>query len=158
MKQLWEFGYAVRALQARLRHGERSRSPLRFLKFEWKVQTAECHWIARVADPWDVDLPPHVRERHASLQALEDAIVVRRILFEVLPAIESATLRVYRVSAREPCELIISGEVSREREPGPNVASVAMRAKLLGFQFSMDDGVLDALQGGDRFLEVTAYK
>ncbi|HTZ75290.1 MAG TPA: hypothetical protein VMB47_15310 [Candidatus Aquilonibacter sp.] len=158
MKQLWEFGYAVRALHARLKHGELSRSPLRFLKFEWKIQTAECHWVARLADQWDVDLPPDIRERHASLQALGDAIVVRRILFEVLPAIESATLRVYRVSAREPCELIISGEVSREKEPGPNVASVAMRAKLLGFQFSMDDGVLEALQGGERSLEVTAYK
>jgi hypothetical protein len=54
--------------------------------------------------------------------------------------------------------LIVTGRVTRERETGTEVASIAMRAKLLGFQFLMEDGVLENLQGGKRFLEVAAYE
>jgi hypothetical protein len=158
MKQLWEFGYAVRALQARMKFGELSRAPIRFSKLEWRFEEAECHWIARQPDPWDVDLPADIRARHASLQALKDAIVVRGILFAALSQVERANLRVYRLSATEPSELIISGSVTRERDAVPRVASLAMRAKLLGFRFSMEDGVLEPLRVGDQHLQVAAYE
>ena len=158
MKQLWEFGYAVRALRARMRFGELSRAPLNFSHIEWKFGGAECHWIARQPDPWDVDLPEDIRVSQESLQSLKDAIVVREILFLALPGVQRAKLRAYRVSPREPCELIIAGDVIREQEPVPKVASVAMRAKLLGFHFSMEDGVLEPLRSGDRLLEVAAYE
>jgi hypothetical protein len=158
MKQLWEFGYAIRSLQARVKYGALSRAPLRFSRLEWKFDEAECHWIARKADPWDANLPPDIRDHHASLQALKDAMVIREILFSVLPDIQKATLRGYRISASAPPELIVTGRVTRERETGTEVASIAMRAKLLGFQFLMEDGVLENLQGGKRFLEVAAYE
>ncbi len=156
MKQLWEFGYAIRALQARMRFGELSRAPLRFSRLEWKFGGAECHWIARQEDPWDTDLPADIRVSQESLQALKDAIVIREILFLALPEVHRAKLRAYRVSPREPCELIIAGDVTREREAIPKSASVVMRAKLLGFHFSMGDGVLEALPGDDQLIEVGA--
>lgn len=158
MKQLWEFGYAVRKLQARVKFGELSRAPLRFSRIEWKFGGAECHWIARQPDPWDAELPEDIRVSQESLQALKDAIVIREILFLALPQIHRAKLRAYRVSPREPCELIIVGDVAREEEPTPKVASVVMRAKLLGFHFNMEDGVLEPLGSANRLLEVAAYE
>lgn len=157
MKQLWEFGYAIRRFRSRMKFGEMSRAPLRFSKLEWRFEEASCHWIARSHDPWDADLPPDIRAKHASLQALKDAIVIREMLFDSLPEIERATLRSYRLSEEEGSELIISGTVTRNHDYGPKVASVAMRAKLLGLQFSMDDGVLEALHGIDHFFSVGAY-
>jgi hypothetical protein len=157
MKQLWEFGYAARALQARMKFGELSRSPIRFSKLEWRFEDAECHWIARQPDPWDVDLPADIRARHASLQALKDAIVVREILFAALPQVEQAEVRAYRLSG-ESSELIISGRVTREYAAVPRVASVAMRAKLLGIHFSMEDGVLEPLRVGNQQLQVALYE
>lgn len=157
MKQLWEFGYAARALQARMKFGELSRSPIRFSKLEWRFEEAECHWIARQPDPWDVDLPADIRARHASLQALKDAIVVRGILFAALPQVAQADLRAYRLSGQSS-ELIISGRVTREYAAVPRVASVAMRAKLLGFRFLMEDGVLEPLRVGDQQLQVALYE
>jgi hypothetical protein len=158
MKQLWEFGYAARALRARMKFGEVSRAPIRFSKLEWRFEEAECHWIARQPDPWDVDLPADIRARHASLQALKDAIVVRGILFSALPEVERAELRAYRLSPTEPSELIISGAVTRDGEAVRKVASVAMRAKLLGFRFLMEDGVLEPLRVEDQHLQVAAYE
>ena len=158
MKQLWEFGYAVRKLQARMKFGELSRAPLRFSHIEWKFGGAECHWIAREPDPWDAGLPEDIRVSQESLQALKDAIVVRELLFLALPGVHRAKLRAYRVSPREPCDLIIAGDVMRDQEPVTKVASVVMRAKLLGFRFLMEDGVLEPLRSGDRLLEVAAYE
>lgn len=156
MKQLWEFGYAIRAIQARMRFGELSRAPLRFSRLDWRFDGAECHWIARQPDPWDVDLQADIRVGQESLQALKDAIVIREILFLALPEVHRARLRAYRLSPREPCELIIAGDVTREKEAGPDTVSVAMRAKLLGFKFSMEAGVLEPLRSGDRLLEAAA--
>lgn len=158
MKQLWEFGYAIRLMQSRMKFGQLSRAPVRFSRLEWKFEEAECHWIARDADPWDADLPEDIRERHASLQALKDAIVIRDILFAAVPAVLRATLRAYRLSARRPAQMIITGCVSRDGEPGTNVASLAMRAKLLGFRFSMEDGVLEPLRSEDVLSEVATYR
>ncbi|HXF13097.1 MAG TPA: hypothetical protein VN517_08080 [Terriglobales bacterium] len=158
MKQLWEFGYAIRSLQARMRFGELSRAPLRFSRLEWKFEGAECHWIARQPDPWDADIPEHIRMTQESIQALKDAIIVRELLFLALPGVDRARLCVYRVSPHEPCELIIAGDVTREKELVPKVVSVVMRAKLLGFRFCMDNGVLEALRGDNELMEAGAYK
>lgn len=158
MKQLWEFGYAVRLLQARTKFGDLSRTPLRFSRLEWRFECAECHWIARQPDPWDADIPADIRVSQGSLQALKDAIVVRELIFLAFPAVHHARLRAYRMSPREPCELIISGDVTCENDVIPRTASVAMRAKLLGFHFSLGDGVLEALHGSDQLTEVAAYE
>jgi len=90
MKQLWEIADFVRNLHRRLRFGELSRAPLKLLRLELRGDEAECEWVARPADPWDAVLPPSVGERHASLQALEDSLAVRSLLFSAIPTLSSA--------------------------------------------------------------------
>jgi hypothetical protein len=147
MRVLWEVADFVRKLRRQMRFGELSRAPLELLRLELRGQRAECEWMARPADRWDEMLPPGLSERNASAQALEDAVAVRELLFSALPELESAAIRVFRNSEdEEDPELIIAGTVCREDEVAPTIRSLAMKAKLLGFQFSMDDGVLGALQ------------
>ncbi|MBZ5547221.1 MAG: hypothetical protein LAO22_04525 [Acidobacteriia bacterium] len=150
MTPLWEAADFIRRVRRRLLYGELSRAPLRLLRLELRGDVAECEWIARPPDPWDADLPPGVAERNQTLQALRDAMKIRDIMFEMLSEIRSAKFRVYRQSAAEAAELIITGTVAREDQPPPRVSSVAMRAKLCGFHFSLEDGVLKALPPKDR--------
>jgi hypothetical protein len=146
MKQLWEIADLARSLHRRLRFGELSRAPLKFLRLELRGDEAECEWMARPADPWDADLPPSVAERNASLQALEDSLAVRNLLFSAMPTVSSAVFRVYRQAEGERAELIITGTVTREDQAAPNVCSLAMRAKLCGLRFWLADGVLGSFQ------------
>jgi hypothetical protein len=150
MRHLCDFGGLIRRLRIRARYGELSRAPLQLLRLELRGGNVECEWIARPPDPWDANLPPCVGYRNASQQALQDAIAVREILFLSLPDVGSALVRVYR---RRPCEslgpareLIITGALSKVERPPAAVRSLAMRAKLCGFQFWLDDGILEALR------------
>ena len=118
---------------------------LELLRVELKGSHAECEWMARAADQWDTELPRAIAERNASMQALRDAVAVRELLFQVLPGLQSATLRVYRQDRSERA-LVISGEVTREEMAPETVQSVAMRAKLLGLQFEMNEGILEELR------------
>ncbi len=145
MKPLWEATDFVRRVRRRLRFGELSRAPLQLLRLELRADLAECEWMARPPDPWDVDLEAGVAERNQTLQALQDALALRELMFEMLSEIRSAKFRVYRPLATDSAELIITGTVAREDEPPLRVSSVAMRAKLYGFHFSLEDGVLKAL-------------
>jgi len=149
MKQLWEAADFVRNLHRRLRFGELSRAPLKLLRLELRGDEAECEWIARPADPWDADLPPSMGERHASLQALEDSLAVRNLLFSALPSVSRAIFRVYRQVKAEHAELIITGTVTREDQAAANVCSLAMRAQLCGLRFWLADGVLGRFQSGE---------
>jgi len=97
-------------------------------------------------DEWDQTLPPDVSDGNASLQALEDAIQMRELLFYALDDITSATFRVYRQLAEGPPELIIGGTVRRADPVLWPIDSLAMRAKLCGLQFSLDNGRLVAFQ------------
>jgi len=142
MKQLWDIADFVRNLHRRLRFGELSRAPLKLLRLELRGDEAECEWVARPPDPWDSFLPPSVGERHASLQALEDSLAVRNLLFSAMPTISSAVFRVYRQDEGDRAELIITGTVTREDQAAANVCSLAMRAKLCGLRFWLADGVL----------------
>jgi len=146
MKQLWEAADFVRSLHRRMRFGELTRAPLKLLRLELRGDEAECEWMARPADPWDADLPPSVGEHHASLQALEDSLAVRNLLFYAMPALSSAVFRVYRQAEGERAELIITGTVTREDQAAANVCSLAMRAKLCGLRFWLADGVLGTFQ------------
>lgn len=146
MKQLWEAADFVRNLRRRLRFGELSRAPLKLLRLELRGEEAECEWLARPADPWDSDLPPGIGERHASLQALEDCLAVRRLLFSAMPSISKAVFRVYRGAQTDRVELIVTGTVTREDQAAANVCSLAMRAQLCGLRFWLADGVLDRFQ------------
>jgi hypothetical protein len=145
MRQLCGIGDFVRRLRVQARFGELSRAPLRLLRLQVCGDTAECDWMARAADAWDAALPRSVRERNASAQALKDAIAVRDLLFGAMPDLTAAAFRVYRQSAENKVELIITGSVSKQERAPAVVRSLAMRAKLFGLQFWLDEGVLETL-------------
>jgi hypothetical protein len=71
-------------------------------------------------------------------------------LDDALPKIDCAVLRAFRQPARKPPEMIILGTVSREMPAVHRVSSLVMRAKLYGFCFCLEDGLLRPLQVGDR--------
>lgn len=153
MKQLWDAADFLRKFRRQMRFGHLSRAPLRLLRFEVRGAIAECEWVARRADPWDADLSPSVRERNASSQALEDSLALREMLFAAVPGVSSAVFRVYRaaetIEAGAGPELIIFGTVERDEQVAGNIRSLAMRAKLFGFRFWMDNGVLGTLRPGE---------
>ena len=134
-----------------MRFGEFSRAPLQLLRFELRGDFAECDWLSRPEDAWDASLPRPQRDRKDSLQALVDAMSMRELLFEALPEVQSAVLRAFRrPPAREPPELIILGMAGREAPYVLRVASVAMRAKLYGFCFCLEEGFLRPLAVEER--------
>jgi len=142
----WVFATAefIRRFRQQLRFGERSRLPLKLVRLELREDYAECEWIARRNDPWDVDVAPAVREQNETWQSLRDALRVREALFVSIPQLQFAGLKVYRHHEAGEPELIITGTVSREHQP-PHVSSLAMRAQLYGFQFFLEDGTLRPL-------------
>lgn len=144
MKPIWEAAEFVRRIQTRLRFGELSRSPLKLLRLEVSKMEAECDWIMRPPDAWDKDLPSGLRNTNLSLQALRDALQVREMLFAAFDEVHSAELRVYRHTAIGDPELVMTGTVLREDEVPARIQSVAMRAQLSGFRFSLSDGVLSS--------------
>jgi len=154
MKELQQIADFVRGLRTQMRFGELSRAPLQLLRLQLEGETAEYDWIARPPDPWDAALPGRERDRNASLQALLDAMALREMLFCVLPGIRSAEFRAFRQSAREPPRVVIAGTVTREAPPVLRVPSPAMRAKLYGFHFCLDDGVLRPQSSEDRTLKL----
>ena len=154
MKELQQIADFVRGLRTQMRFGELSRAPLQLLRLQLEGETAEYDWIARPPDPWDAALPSRERDRNASLQALLDAMALREMLFCVLPGIRSAEFRAFRQSAREPPRVVIAGTVTREAPAVPRVPSPAMRAKLYGFHFCLDDGVLRPQSSEDRTLKL----
>jgi hypothetical protein len=146
MRLLWRIADFGRAMHREMRFGELSRAPLRLLRLDWRGNVAECDWMARPADEWDRDTPRQVSDGNVSEQALRDAIALRELLFDALPGVETASLRVFRQSPGGTRYLIIMGTVNRGEEIPRNVPSTAMRAKLLGFQFWFEDGVLENLK------------
>ena len=140
MKLLWEMADFVRMMRRQLRFGDLSRAPLRLLRLELRADEVECEWMARPADLWDADLPRSVRERRVAEEALNDAIAVRKLLFSSLPGVDTAVIRVYREGPTT--ELIIAGIVKRGEPPLIGIRSLAMRVKLCGLQFRLDDGRL----------------
>ena len=146
VKQVCDIQDVITRLRVQLRYGSLSRAPLRPLRLEWRGDHVDCDWIARLHDQWDRDLSRRLSERNVTLQALEDAIIVRDLLFHSLHGISSATFRVYRQVDDDPFELIITGTVTRPEPVRWNVRSLVMQAKLCGFRFCLDEGKLVALQ------------
>jgi len=145
MRELLNAADCLCRVRRRMRFGEFSREPLRLLRLEWKGDSVECDWLMRPADPWDVDLPKRLAEEHQTLQALRDALSLRDVVFQSFPGVNSAELRMFREGADHCPELMMTGSVNRSNEIYPRVASVAMRAMLCGFRFSMARGVLESM-------------
>jgi hypothetical protein len=137
-------GSFIRSLRGLMRFGDLTRAPLHMLRLQLKGRVAECDWLARPSDPWDAGLRAEIGQQHASIQALRDAVEVRTLLFSMLPDVDAAYLRVYRDAAAKDRELIIAGHVHRQAASFRNVHSIAMRAKLLGFRFSLENDILYA--------------
>lgn len=153
MQPLWEVADFARKLRREMRFGEISRAPLRLLRVELRSDALECDWIARLADIWDSSLRRPERDRNESHQILLDAIAVRNLVFDAFPKIDCAVLRAFRQSARERPEMILLGTVSRELPDVRRVSSLAMRAKLYGFCFSLEDWFLRPLHSVERSKE-----
>jgi hypothetical protein len=141
MESLCAAGEFVRALRVKLRFGELTRAPLRLLRLQVTETDVECDLLARHPDRWDAGLAGKVRQRNEAQQALQDAIQVRALLFKTLPGLDRGELRIYRAT-ESGRELIAAGRVERGDRVARNVRSLAMRAKLLGFQFNFEDDVL----------------
>ncbi len=127
----------------RMRYGALSRAPLQLLRLEWKQTAVECDWLMRAPDPWDRFLPDHLAQKQLSLQSLRDALSLRDMVFAAFPRVAWADLRMFRKGAGLALELMMSGTVHRSNEIMQRVPSVAMRAKLCGFEFSLAEGVLE---------------
>jgi hypothetical protein len=141
MESLCAAGEFVRALRVKLRFGELTRSPLRLLRLQITEADVECDLLARRADSWDAGLSSKVRQRNEAQQALQDAIQVRALLFRTLRGLDRGDLKIYR-ETESGRELIAAGRVERRDRVARNVRSLAMRAKLLGFQFTFEDDLL----------------
>ena len=147
MNTILDLGNFVRQWRSRLKYGELSRAPLGLLRIEIREDQAECDWLARRPDVWDSSIPRNRGSQLESEQALRDAMAISQLLFEVLPGVHDSELRAFRQSAREPPDLIITGKLRRETHAVLRVPSLAMRAKLYGFHFWLEDGVLLPLDG-----------
>ncbi len=145
MTELIHAGDFLAKARRRMRFGTFSREPLRLLRLEWKERCVECDWLMRAADPWDRFIPDRVAEEHQTLQALRDAMNLRDVVFESFPEVTSAKLQMFRTGRAEKLELVLMGSVSRLNEVLRNVPSVAMRAKMCGFQFNLAKGALESI-------------
>jgi hypothetical protein len=145
MRLLAHIADLLRHIRTRMRFGEYSRAPLGLLRFELEESSAECEWLARANDAWDVDIPLQIRQQNQTLQALHDALNVREAIFASIPEIQTLRVRVYRLGEGSSAELIITGFMSREDEPPPRLSSLVMRAKLAGLHFTLEDGFLTNL-------------
>jgi hypothetical protein len=136
----------VHQWRVRMRFGRLTRKPLDLLCLQFSGDALQCDWIVRPLDDWDKDLPSEVADGREAAQALEDALAVRELLFFTVPGISKASLRAYRaVQGQEP-ELIIAGTVTKPEPIRWMIQSIVMHAKLCGFQFSLNDGRLEALR------------
>jgi len=147
MMSIREAANLVHGARKKLRTGEFSREPLKLLRLEWMPECVECDWLMRPADPWDADLPPRVAREHQTLQALRDALDLRRMIFNSFSSVMTAELRMYRDTGEDELELMMTGSVSRTNEVLERVASIVMRARLCGFHFTLASGVLQGPSG-----------
>jgi hypothetical protein len=145
MRGLLETADFLGRARRQMRSGAYSREPLMLLRVEWKGDLVECDWLMRSVDPWDRDLPSHLARENQTLQALRDALNLRDIVFRSFPAVVNADLRMFRAAEDHHLELVMRGSTSRTNEVFYRVASVAMRAKLCGFHFTLAEGALKIL-------------
>jgi hypothetical protein len=137
------FAKFVKQVRSKLRRGELSREPVKLLRLEWTPEALECDWLMRPSDPWDAYIPPHRARENETSQALKDALALKKMLFRAFPAAEKATLRMFRMDTEQQLELVMTGTVARNDQFYERVPSMAMRAKLCGFRFTLAHGTFE---------------
>ena len=145
MRALTEIVQFLRRTRKQLRSGESSREPLHLLRVEWKGDLVECDWLMRPVDPWDKYIPPQLATENQTLQALRDALKLRKIILRSFPAVSLAHLRMFRADENHRLELVMTGSVSRWDEEFHRVPSVMMRARMCGFRFTVAEGAMRGL-------------
>jgi hypothetical protein len=146
MRQLFEVADFVRAARRELRFGEVSRAPLRLLRFTIEGGRAECDWLTRAADPWTAGIPDSAWRDCACREVLVDAMALRDLVLRELDAVQTASLRGFRARDDGGAELIVAGTIRRDDDPYLlRVPSPAMRAKLCGFEFHIENGSFQTL-------------
>jgi hypothetical protein len=145
MNDILDAAEFVRRIRVRMRFGQLSRAPLQLLRLQLSRRQAECDWLIRPADPWDMDLPAPIREENRTLQALMDALKMRELIFAAFREVQTAQIKVFRTSGCDQLDLMMTGTIHRLDEVPLRIDSVVMRAKLAGFRFSLLDGVLNAI-------------
>jgi hypothetical protein len=145
MTEFMEVSDFLRTAHRKLRLGRFSRVQVEVLRLEWKSNSVECDWLMRPSDPWDRDVPKRVAEEHMTLQALEDAIRLRDLVFRCFPKVPTADLRMFRPDANHGLDLVMMGTVNRSNEVMGRVASLIMRARLCGFRFNLQGGTLESM-------------
>lgn len=125
------------------RRGDFTREPLTILRLEWRKGNVECDWLMRALDPWDSGLPEQRILERQTLQAFRDALDLRALIFDSFSAAMEAQLRMYRADRDHRLELLMIGRTSRLNQCSDRVPSLAMRAKLSGFQFVLTNGVFE---------------
>lgn len=145
MRELLHAADFLGRVRRKLRYGALSREALLLLRFEWRGDSVECDWLMRPPDPWDKDLPDHLARENQTLQALRDALKLREVIFESFPAVTNADLRMFRADGEHRLELVMTGKVNRYNDAFERVASLAMRAKLCGFHFTLKTGEMERL-------------
>jgi hypothetical protein len=142
MKSIFPAAKFVKRAHRELRQGELSREPVQLLRLEWRPEGVECDWLMRPADPWDRDVAALIARENQAVQALRDALTLRNLIFKSFPKVGKAELRMFRLNEAQELELMMTGSVARENEIYERVASMVMRAKLCGFQFTLSHGAL----------------
>jgi len=157
-KQLYKASQFLHGLRVQMRFGELTRAPLRLIRLQILDEAVECDWFARVPDRWDADLARKIQQRHASLQAIRDAIDVRALLFDLMPRVETAYFQVYRESLDYTRELIIAGCAQRNDHAARDVHSITMRAKILGFRFDIEGDALHKIPADGPAVQAAHYE
>jgi hypothetical protein len=145
MKALLHAANFLGRTRKNLRYGAYSREPLLLLRLEWNGDSVECDWLMRSPDPWDEDLPRRAANENRTRQSLADAMSLRDSVFDEFPAVNNARLRMYRYDPDRRLELVMAGNVSRQNEVLRRVSSIVMRARLCGFQFTLDKDGLETI-------------
>jgi hypothetical protein len=146
MKEIFEVAGFLDFVRMKMRYGASSREPVQLLHVEWKGDWLKCDWLMRPVDSWDEILPERLRQISRTLQALRDAIHLRKLVFEAFPTVESAELRMFRATDDHRLDLVLTGAVTRDNDVLERIPSLAMRAKMCGFQFTMSEGTFESME------------
>ena len=143
MMSVTEFARFISRVRKQMRQGELSREPVKILRLEWRPEAVQCDWMMRPPDRWDAHVPPYVARENQTSQALRDALMLRNMIFKGFPGAEKADLRMFRLDADGQLELMMTGSIARNEQFYERVPSMAMRAKLCGFHFTLANGGLE---------------